>query len=53
MVSIVLIAVSNLWKGKLYCSVGKPNELKVLCLWKEDYKLRYFNYFTLPNCSVF
>jgi len=45
MVSIVLIAVS---KVLLCCSVVKSNELNVLSIWKEDRKLRYFNYFTLP-----
>jgi len=36
----------------LCCSVGKPNELNILSLWKEDWKLRYFNQFTLSNCRV-
>jgi len=55
MVSIVLIAVLNLLLGKLCCSVVKLNKLKVRCQWKDNSKLRYFNYlhyFTLPNCSV-
>jgi len=48
MVSIVLIAVSNLLLDKLCCSVVKPNELNDLILCKEGCKLCYCNYFTLP-----
>jgi len=36
MISIVLIAISNVLYGTLCCFVVNSNHLNVYCLWKED-----------------